>query len=275
MMIATMDASARIECASPGRRRGPRRADGSLTSLFIALGTATLPLAAIAQSVLEAAPPLPVPFSSGRPGDAIPLPWERVKLSDRKKPTAYDLVDDDGVTVLHARANGAASGLAQFTVFDIRNAPILEWRWRIASLVDGADNHVAATEDSPVRVLLAFDGDKSRLPLVDRTVFFVAEKLSGRQLPYALLQYIWVNRGSAGEVIFHPYTKRVRMIPVAIGPAAVGRWQRLRRNVVEDFRRAFGEEPGRLTGIGVLTDTDNTGGSVEAWYGDIRLLSGP
>jgi len=195
-----------------------------------------------------------------------------VKLSDRKKPTVYTMVDDDGTTVLHAKAVGAASGLSQFTVFDIRNAPIVEWRWRVSGLIDGADNHAAATEDSPARVLLAFDGDKSRLPFVDRSLFFLAEKLSGREQPYALLQYIWVNQGPVGAVIPNPYTKRVRMIVVASGPAGVGRWQAYRRNVVEDFRHAFGEEPGLLTAIGVLTDTDNTGGSVEAWYGDIRLL---
>ncbi len=48
---------------------------------------------------------------------------------------------------------------------------------------------------------------------------------------------------------------------------------RLSRNLYDDYRHAFGEEPGNLTGIGVLTDTDNTGESVEAWYGDIRLRS--
>jgi hypothetical protein len=74
-----------------------------------------------------------------------------------------------------------------------------------------------------------------------------------------------------GTVIEHPYTRRVRMLVVASGPGGVGKWQSLSRNVLDDFRRAFGEEPGDLTGVGVLTDTDNTGGSVEAWYGDIRL----
>jgi len=267
-----MDRVGRTDGASPGRRLPRSGAGSGFTALLVAMvGSVALPLAALAQS-LESAP-LPMPFSAGKPGDAIPLPWERVKLSDRKKPTAYSLVEDGGVVVLHARAVGAASGLAQFTVFDIRNAPILEWRWRVSSLIEGADNHAAATEDSPVRLLLAFDGDKSKLPLVDRTVFFLSEKLSGRQLPYALLEYIWVNRGAVGDVILHPYTKRVRMIAAASGPGGVGRWHTLRRNVVDDFRRAFGEEPGRLTGVGVLTDTDNTGGSVEAWYGDIRLLS--
>ena len=53
----------------------------------------------------------------------------------------------------------------------------------------------------------------------------------------------------------------------------VGTWQTLRRNILDDFVRAFGEQPGRLTAVGVLTDTDNTGEQAVAWYGPIRLIS--
>ena len=64
-----------------------------------------------------------------------------------------------------------------------------------------------------------------------------------------------------GTIIPNPHTKRVQMVVASSGPAGVGKWQTLSRNVLEDFRRAFGEEPGMLTDVGVLTDTDNTGGS--------------
>jgi hypothetical protein len=216
--------------------------------------------------------PLPAPFSGEKPG-AVPPPWVPVKLTDRKKPTVYTLVDDGGIVVLHAKAVAAASGLAQFTVFDVRSAPIVEWRWKVGALIDGADNRVAAKEDAPARLLFAFDGEKSRLPLVERAIFYVTETLSGRELPYALLQYVWANNAPVGAVIEHPYTRRVRMVVVASGADGVGTWRSFSRNVYEDYRHAFGEEPGKLVGIGVLTDADNTGGSAEAWYGDIRFRS--
>jgi hypothetical protein len=63
------------------------------------------------------------------------------------------------------------------------------------------------------------------------------------------------------------------MLVAASGNAGVGLWQNFSRNIVEDYVRAFGEKPGRLIGIGVLTDTDNTEESIEAWYGDIVLLA--
>ena len=65
------------------------------------------------------------------------------------------------------------------------------------------------------------------------------------------------------------------MVVAVSGAAEVGKWMTLSRNVVEDFKSAFGEEPGLMTDVGILTDTDNTGATVEAWYGDIRLLASP
>jgi hypothetical protein len=271
-IIGTMKQMApRADRSSAGRGlRGIGKTTGALAILAVLwLVTPLQPV--FAQASLEAVP-LPSPFSRARPGAALPAGWEAVKLTDRKQPTVYTLVNDDGTVVLHARAIAAASALAQFTVFDIRSAPIVEWRWKVSALIQAADNRIAAKEDSPVRLLFAFDGDKSSLPLVDRAIFYITEKLSGRELPYALLQYVWANEIPVGTVIEHPLTRRVRMIVAASGPGGVGAWQSLARNVHDDYLRAFGEEPGPLVGIGVLTDTDNTGETVDAWYGDIRLV---
>jgi len=257
-----------VEGPSPhGKLRAVR---GLLGPTLLALCVASSSPVAVAQSHIEAAP-MPLPFSSGKPGTGLPRGWEPVKLSDRKQPTAYTLVQDGEGVVLHAHAVAAASGLAHFARFDIHSAPIVEWRWKVSALVEGADNRIGAKEDSPARLLFAFDGDKSRLPLLERSVFYLTEKLSGRELPYALLQYIWARELPVGTILEHPYTRRVRLLVVASGPGGAGRWHSMTRNVLEDFRRAFHEEPGLLTGVGVLTDTDNTGGTVEAWYGDIQF----
>jgi len=74
-----------------------------------------------------------------------------------------------------------------------------------------------------------------------------------------------------GKVVQNPRTTRVQMVVGSTGAGGVGAWQTLSRNVVDDFRKAFGEPPGKLLGVAILTDTDNTGESVEAWYGDITF----
>ncbi|HEY5862369.1 MAG TPA: DUF3047 domain-containing protein, partial [Casimicrobiaceae bacterium] len=148
-------------------------------------------------------------------------------------------------------------------------APLINWRWKVSRLIDTADNSAATKEDSPVRVVLEFDGDKSKLSFSDRSTIAAGKLLSGRELPYATLMYIWSNKEPVGKIVPNPRSARIQMVVASSGPAGVGAWQNLARNAVEDYKKAFNEEPGKLTGVAVLTDTDNTGESVEAWYGDI------
>jgi Protein of unknown function (DUF3047) len=211
------------------------------------------------------------PFSAAQAGGPLPPGWAPLKLSSLKRQTEYKLVQDQGIVVLDAKADAAASGLLDVVDFDLKSTPVMQWRWKISNLIEGADNTNAAKEDSPVRIVLGFEGDKSKLGFRDRTASSLAKAGSGRELPYAQINYIWSNTKPVGTIIENPHTKRVQMIVAATGPAGVGKWIVLKRNVYDDFKRAFGEEPGRLTEVGVLTDTDNTGESVEAWYGDIEF----
>jgi hypothetical protein len=55
----------------------------------------------------------------------------------------------------------------------------------------------------------------------------------------------------------------------------VGAWLSYTRDIRADFEKAFGEAPGALLGVGLMTDTDNTGEQVHAWYGDIQFLARP
>lgn len=251
----------------------PTRSAPPIVHLATALGAI---LAAATFAVADAQAPAiaqpAAPFSTGKPGTALPTGWTLLKLSSLKRSTEYKLVEDQGIVVLNARAEAAASGVLHLASFDIRTAPVMEWRWKISNLIEGADNSVAGKEDSPVRIVLGFDGDKSKLGFRDRTASTLAKTGSGRELPYAQLIYIWSNAKPVGTVIENPHTKRVEMVVAASGGTGVGKWMTLSRNVVDDFKKAFGEEPGKLTEIGVLTDTDNTNATVEAWYGDIQFV---
>jgi hypothetical protein len=214
-------------------------------------------------------PPGVVLFSSAKPGTALPPGWEVAKITDTKKPTEYRLIENDGHVVLEAVAVAAASGLAQRIPIDVAQWPRLEWRWKVNRLIEAADNSQSRTEDSPVRLIFEFDGDKKKLSFGDRAQLSLAESISGRESPYATMMYIWSNKVPVNTVIPNPRTNRVQMVVASSGPGGVGTWQSLSRNLREDYKKAFGEDPGRLLAYGVLTDTDNTGESVQAWYGDI------
>jgi hypothetical protein len=210
-------------------------------------------------------------FSANAAG-GLPDGWEPLVILRTKNPTQYRLVESDNRTVLHARAENASSGLMQQVSIDPLKQPWLHWQWKIDNLLKNADNTQRATEDSPVRIILGFDGDKDTLPFADQVLFETAKVVTGHDFPYATLMYIWENKEPVGTVIRSTYSSRIKMMVVAQGQKGVGEWRDFARNIVEDYEKAFGEKPGKLIGVGVLTDTDNTGETVEAWYGDIRLL---
>lgn len=216
-----------------------------------------------------APPPYVSPFSGSAPGTELPPGWRPWTLSRFKKATQYRLVAEDGRTVVKASARASASGLIHPVRVDPQSFPLLSWRWKVTELIPDADNTRRRTEDAPVRVVVSFAGDVAKLPLEDRLFIDNMRVLTGQPLPYATLMYIWENRARKDSVIPNRHTSRVKMIVAESGRGRVGRWQEVTRNVYEDFRRAFGEEPGAITAVGIMTDTDNTGASVQAYYGDI------
>jgi phosphomannomutase len=142
----------------------------------------------------------------------------------------------------------------------------------VPALINRADNTRRATEDSPARIVIAFDGDGSKLPLEERIFADQFRMFTKQEFPYALLMYIWENRAPVGTVIENLHTSRIRMIVADSGDANLGQWRQQTRNVYEDFRRAFGEEPTRIKSVGIMTDSDNTGEEAEAYYGDITFM---
>jgi Protein of unknown function (DUF3047) len=216
--------------------------------------------------------PVPPRFSAAQPG-AVPSAWQTVLLSSNKQPTEYTLVADEGVVVLRASAKGSASILAWRTDFDPRAFPMLSWRWKVTKSIAGADTRARRSEDSPARVMISFSGNAASLKAGDRAAGALAEAISGHALPYAVLMYIWGAKVPPESTTVSALTSRIRMIAVSSDDEGAGRWQSYRRNLADDYRRVFGEEPGRVTAIELMTDTDNTGAVAETFYGDLTLAA--
>ncbi|MEI7445793.1 MAG: DUF3047 domain-containing protein [Burkholderiales bacterium] len=200
-------------------------------------------------------------------------PWATWIFHPTKKPTRFRSVTVDGVRVVEADAEQSIAGLRHVVNVDPVERPILEWRWRVDRVLEGADVRERHGDDSPVRVVLAFDGDVSSLPIKEQMLFERVKLLGGQDLPYATLMYVWCRRSATETVVANAHTGRVQKIVVEQGPDHVGQWRTYRRDIVADYERAFGSKPGRLIAVGVMSDTDNTKDVARGWFGDIRLLS--
>jgi hypothetical protein len=233
--------------------------------LCIALACCAIALGAASAGALAACGPRDLGFGRAEAG------WSHLPLSKLKRDTVYTLAQADGRTVLRAAADGSASAYAALLKPSVAAPVALSWRWKTGALVPGADNRDKSREDAPLRVMVAFDGDSSTLPEAEKKRARRAKQLSGKDLPYALLMYIWSDLVAVETLIPSAHSSRVKMLVVASGANGLGAWQAVRRDIAADYRRAFGAEPGPVTAVGVMTDTDNTGAKAAGEYADLRF----
>ena len=210
-------------------------------------------------------------FSNMRPGGAV-NGWSEMRLGDAER-SQYTLVQDGGVTVVRARANGSASGLARAFELDPNRFPVLTWRWRAENVLHRGDIRRKDGDDYPARVYVTFDYDPSDLSFGDRIKYRALKALGYGDVPLRALSYVWANKPGETEVVPNAFTDWVQMVPVESGAANVGTWRAERRDVVRDYRAAFGEDPPAISGVAIMTDADNTGGVATAYFGDIRLTT--
>jgi hypothetical protein len=211
-------------------------------------------------------------FSAETARDGMPNGWNFYRIAPFKKNTVYRLESYQGKTVLSANSKTSASGLA--VKLRPRQAAnlLLQWEWKALNPIVNADNADGYTDDAPLRILVAFDGNKSKLPLKEKMTFEMANLISGQEMPYATLMYIWSGKSPVDTIITNAHTSRVKMIVVDSGWDNLGQWHKHQRDLAADYNRAYGEAPGEVIGIALLTDTDNTKSETRAFYGDIELL---
>jgi len=177
---------------------------------------------------------------------------------------AVAAVSERSASMWRRRLDVSAAGLGK-----------VSFSWWVQDLVKDGNVADAQREDAAARVLFAFDGDISRLPARTRALFDLAEALTGERPPFATLMYVWDASAPVGSVIINPRSDRIRKIVVDSGPRELRRWRDHERDLVADFRLAFGEDPGTLKAVAFMTDSDNTGGSARAWYGPLSLVPTP
>ena len=188
-----------------------------------------------------------------------------------KRASRYQYERKDGRDALMVKAVSSLSAMRQTVRVESDQLGKLRFSWMVPQLIAAADLAHRDGDDSPVRIVLAFEGDRARFSAKDAALSELSELLTGEPLPYATLMYVWSNQAALGTVVVNPRPDRIRKVVVGRGPAQIGRWREYRRDVRADFVRAFGEEPGPLRAVALMTDTDNTRSRLQAWYGPLKL----
>ncbi len=228
----------------------------------VLVGCSSVPQSPIATEVPQR---LPVRFNA-----KDKMGWEPVAFPGKVR-TAFRTQERDGRDSVQAESKSSASMLRQRLRIAPEQLGRLSFDWQVEGLLDGADMTAQGRGDSPVRLVLAFDGDRQKFSARNAMLSELSRALTGEDMPYATLMYVWSNDKPVGTVIIHPRTDRIRKIVVESGPQRLRQWLHYARDVRADFEQAFGEAPGELQALAIMTDSDNTQSRARAWYGEIRL----
>ena len=176
--------------------------------------------------------------------------WKEEKIEGRTK---YCIVMDGEKKCLRAESDDSNSALYYNIEYNVKDYPFIEWQWKIDHVLKKGNAKTKEGCDCPARIYIVF-----------KSGFLWRSKTLG---------YFWASSIPKGEIIKHPYNKNGRMIAVESGDEKAGEWITEKRNLLEDFKLAFGEDPPDVRAIAIQTDTDNTNEKATAWYGKIRILS--
>jgi len=208
-------------------------------------------------------------FSREKVENRLPSQWKPLTFKKIERHTTYVLVKDGEATVVKAISEASASGLTREIQIDPKTYPIVQWRWKVENILQKGDVHKKEGDDYPARLYITFQYDSSKLGFFEKARYEAVRLLYGQYPPTTAINYIWESKTPVSTFIPNPYTNRVVMIVVESGVNRLNQWVSYERNIYEDFKKAFGYEPPLISGVAIMTDTDNTGESAVAYYGDI------
>lgn len=190
----------------------------------------------------------------------------------KKKEAVYaPAKKEDGSPVIKATSNSAISTVTTALSADPKVFQYLTWEWKIASVLENGNLREKDGDDFSARIYVTFDYPVSDLPFGQKIKYRFYKTFTSFEIPLRSLTYVWANKEEVGTIAESPFTGWVQYVVVQSGNEKAGTWVSNKRNILEDYRNAFGEEPPPISGITIMTDSDNTGASTEAWFGKITL----
>lgn len=194
--------------------------------------------------------------------------WKPFYFPKIKNHSVYTIIDGN---VLKAESNASASAVIYKSQFNVYDYPMLEWRWKIENIYIKGDAAKKSGDDYPLRLYVMFEYDPLRAGFFKKMKYETAKALYGQYPPHSTLNYIWANNLHSEHILTNPYADEAKMIPVEQGTQKLNTWLIEQANIVEDYRRAFGEDPPANASLAIMNDSDNTGEHSISYIDYIRI----
>jgi len=207
--------------------------------------------------------------------NGLPRGWQVLEFHDSSAKTQYTVEMEGGRSAIKAVSENSASGIyiEMEEELDPEMFQQISWEWKIENLLTQGDMTQQSGDDSPARIIVAFHYQSDRASLFRKVKYEFIRLIYGRYPPGSALVYVWDHQHPVESMFDNAYTDWAKMVVVESGPSNVGKWVMERRNVYEDYRLAFGNNPPPMKFIGIMTDTDDTEERAVAYYRQLYLES--
>ncbi|HNP29388.1 MAG TPA: DUF3047 domain-containing protein, partial [Nitrospirales bacterium] len=188
-------------------------------------------------------------FSLATPGGPFPQGWKPLIFEKIPEHTQYDLVNDEQQVVVKAISRQSSSGLTREITIDPKEYPVIEWRWKVENILQKGDVAQKSGDDYPARLYITFQYDSNQVGFFEKAKFETIKLIYGQYPPIGAINYIWESKSPIGTMVPNPYTDRVYMFVTQSGSAKLNQWVTQERNIYEDYKKAFGEDPPNISGV--------------------------
>jgi hypothetical protein len=226
-----------------------RRVSALLAAAVIALGAAPLLQAQGTAIVVEDWSKQPI----GKAG--IPDGWQGQTWGSPK----YDfhIVAEGSQRSIHLKSRDDGSTISKEIKIDVKQYPFLQWQWKAVALPKGGDSRHKETDDQACQVYVTFP----RFPKLVRS---------------RIISYVWDTTAPAGTIVQSEKTSLVTYVVLRSGAGEAGKWITETRNVAEDFKKIYGQEPGEpAEAISISIDSNDTHDRAECFVGEIAFRKHP
>jgi len=183
----------------------------------------------------------------------LPAGWRaRNRDLTEKARSVYKVVVEGENAYLLAHSKGEAVQLGKKIEIDLKEFPILKWRWRVDKLCQGGDERHKDTGDSPAGIYVVFPSWKKWNPKA--------------------IKYVWsASKLPKGFITKSPYASGTKIIVLENANSPLGKWVEERVDVRSDYKKFWGKKLKKIKLIGIMTDSDNTKKEAIAAYDDIIM----
>ena len=176
--------------------------------------------------------------------------FKTLKVKKVKGETTWSLSSNENGNFIKAEAEGKGSGLGKEIKIDLSKTPFINITWKVEKDLSGIVENTKKGHDYAARV-------------------FVIKKTGSTPLSNRAINYVFSSNNDIGKNWPSPYTKKSIDYVLSSTKNNLNTWVTVKANVKKDFLVLHGIEVSDISGVAIMTDTDNSKLKAISYYQDI------